>query len=101
MYSISSYVCVGGFLLDKTESQGSGIEWMVPVMLCLVVFNWMFTYSTVCDMTWARQYSGTEYDIAKTEVCSVGAVSSHFVPACLQSKLFLALTFALSMLDIH
>lgn len=74
--------------------QGSGVEWIVPVMIHMVVFNWASTWCVWDDLDQTgAHYSAAENARVSAEVCSVGSAVRHFEPASLQSRLFLDFTF--------
>ena len=82
-------------MFDKTGSQGSGVEQMVPVMVLMVVLSWVSTWWVWDDLDrTGAQYSAAEYARAIAEVRSVEAAAPHFAPASLQSRLFLDFTLA-------
>lgn len=86
-------------MLDRTGSQGSGVERIVPVMILIVEFNWVSTWCVWDDLDQTgAQYSAEENARASAEMRSVGAAAPHFEPASLLRRLFLDFTLAAVLL---
>ena len=79
---------LGGSMLDRTGSQVTGVDRIVPVMICMVLFSWVFTWCVWGDLDQTgAQYSAAEYDRARAEVRSIRDAAPHFAPASLQRRL--------------
>lgn len=85
----------GGAMLHSADNQMIGVEFTVPVITRIVLFN-----STSIFDVWAlfsqveQQYSAHEYTSPSAEVLKHEAVAPQVVPASFLIKLFLVPSFA-------